>query len=113
MAIHHRTTLDRTFHALGDATRRRMLGILAIEGARSASELGKPFSVAQPTASKHLKVLEQAGLVTREISGRTHKFRLQLAPLNEAEDWISRHKDFWEGTLDNLGDYLTSDKSGG
>lgn len=106
MAIYYRTSLDRTFHALGDETRRRMLGILAVEGAKSASQLGKPFRAAQPTASKHLKVLERAGLVSREVDGRSHIFRLKLGPLTEAEGWISKHRTFWEGTLDRLSIYL-------
>lgn len=106
MAIHYQTPLDRTFHALGDETRRRMIAMLAAEGALSASALGAPFDVAQPTTSKHLKVLEQAGLVSREVAGRTHRFRLALEPLNEAEDWIARHKAFWEGTLAQLDSFL-------
>ena len=103
MAIQYQTPLDRTFHALGDETRRRMIAMLAAEGVLTASELGAPFDVAQPTTSKHLKVLEQAGLVSREVSGRTHRFRLVPDPLSEAEDWIARHKAFWEGTLERLG----------
>ncbi|MEM7636657.1 MAG: ArsR family transcriptional regulator, partial [Pseudomonadota bacterium] len=66
------------------------------------------FDVAQPTISKHLKVLEKAGLVSREIDGRTHRFRLETAPMNEAEDWIERHKTFWEGSLKRLDGYLKS-----
>ena len=106
MAIHYETPLDRTFRALGDETRRRMIAMLATEGAMSAGELGAPFGVAQPTTSKHLKVLERAGLVTREIAGRTHRFRLALEALDDAQDWIATHKTFWEGTLARLGAHL-------
>lgn len=72
----------------------------------SASELCASFEAAQPTISKHLKVLEQAGLISREIDGRTHRFQLEVAPMNEAEDWITRHKEFWEGTLQRLDDFV-------
>jgi len=106
MAIQYHTPLDQTFHALGDGTRRQILSRLAREGPRSASELRAPFDVAQPTISKHLKVLENAGLVAREIEGRVHRFRLERQPLDEAEGWISRHQKFWEGTLGRLGDLL-------
>ena len=102
MAIHYSEPLDRTFHALGDVTRRQILATLATQGARSANELRAPFDVAQPTISKHLKVLESAGLVSREIDGRVHRFRLEVGPLDAASDWIARHKTFWEGTLDQL-----------
>lgn len=106
MAIQYQVPLDRTFHALGDGTRRQIIAILAKNGACSANELRAPFDVAQPTISKHLKVLEKAGLISREIDGRTHRFRLETKPMNEAEDWIERHKAFWEGSLKRLDGYL-------
>ncbi len=80
--------------------------MLATQGACSANELRAPFDVAQPTISKHLKVLEKAGLVKRQIDGRVHRFSLDSNPLDDAEDWISRHRAFWEGTLDRLGAFL-------
>ncbi|MEO9876956.1 MAG: metalloregulator ArsR/SmtB family transcription factor [Anderseniella sp.] len=98
--------MDRTFHALGDGTRRQIIALLAKNGACSANELRAPFDVAQPTISKHLKVLEKAGLVSREIDGRTHRFRLETMPMDEAEDWIEWHKAFWEGSLRRLDGYL-------
>lgn len=114
MAIHYETPLDRTFHALGDGTRRQILSMLATSGALSANELRAPFDVAQPTISKHLKVLERAGLVRRDIEGRHHRFRLEVAPMNEAEDWIARHRDFWEGTLKQLDSFVqTIEAEGG
>ncbi|GLR69771.1 ArsR/SmtB family transcription factor [Agaribacter marinus] len=106
MAIQYNTSLDRTFHALGDGTRRKILSILAGQGASTASELLAPFDVAQPTISKHLKVLEKAGLVRREVEGRIHRFELVTNPMDEAESWISRHKQFWEGTLSRLDTFV-------
>jgi len=106
MAIHYQSPLDRAFHALGDGTRRELISMLANQGTLSANELRAPFHVAQPTISKHLKVLEQAGLVRREVEGRVHRFHLEPGPLREAEDWIGRHRTFWEGTLARLEDFV-------
>lgn len=106
MAIQYRNPLDHTFHALGDETRRRILSMLATSGPCSATEITAPFDAAQPTISKHLKVLEKAGLVQREVQGRVHRFHLVLAPLKEAEGWITRHEAFWQGTLQRLEGYL-------
>src|SRR5262245_30527239 len=94
--------LDLTFHALSDGTRRAMIHVLAEGKARSAGELGRRFSSAQPTISKHLKVLEQAGLVERRIEGRIHRFRLRRKPLQEAEGWLARHQAFWTGAVEQL-----------
>lgn len=80
--------------------------MLSRRGELTASELGAPFDISQPTASKHLRVLEQAGLLSRRIDGREHRFRLVHCKLRDAESWISRHREFWEGTLDRLGDLL-------
>ena len=102
MAIHYDHPLDRTFHALGDHTRRQILSMLAKGGALSANEIRKPFNVAQPTISKHLKVLEKAGLVHREVVGRNHHFRLEAEPMKDAEDWIGQQRKFWTGTLERL-----------
>lgn len=87
-----------------------MLALLSQRGECSASDLGEPFEIAQPSVSKHIRVLEQAGLVARRVDGRVHRFRLVFAPLNEAQDWIARHREFWEGTLDSLGNLLDSMK---
>ena len=113
MAIQYQKPLDRTFHALGDGTRRQILSMLATIGPQSANDLRKPFDVAQPTISKHLKVLERAGLISREINGRIHLFQLETAPMKEAENWIARHSAFWEGTLDHLENYLSTDSGDG
>lgn len=106
MAIHYDTPLDRTFHALGDGTRRQLLAILASEGTRTAGELSSRFDAAQPTLSKHLKVLEAAGLISRRVEGRTHHIDLETAQLSDAQDWIYRHKEMWNAMLDNLENYL-------
>lgn len=94
--------LDRTFHALSDQTRRSMIHALAGGQARSAGELGKQFRSAQPTISRHLKVLEQAKLIERSVEGRVHRFRLRQQPLQAAGAWIERHQRFWNGAVDQL-----------
>jgi DNA-binding transcriptional ArsR family regulator len=96
------TRLDATFHALSDATRRGMLALVARRGECTASELGEPFEIAQPTASKHIAVLEGAGLVERRVAGRVHRFRLVKRPLDDAQAWIARHQEFWEVSLTRL-----------
>ncbi len=94
--------LDLTFHALADGTRRSMIHALAHGETRSAGELGRQFRSAQPTISKHLKVLEQAGIVERKVEGRIHHFRLRRNALGQAGKWIARHQAFWEGAADQL-----------
>lgn len=101
MSIYSHNSLDDVFHALSDPTRRGMLALLA-RGDRSATELGEPFPVSQPTASKHIQTLERSGLVRRTIEGRIHIFRLVPAKLTRAEAWIARHRAFWEGSLHSL-----------
>ena len=96
------TALDRTFQALSDSTRRSMIRALASGQARSAGELGKQFQSAQPTISRHLKVLESARLIERTVQGRVHRFRLRQKPLQEAGAWIERHQRFWTGAADQL-----------
>ena len=106
MAIQYTDNLDRTFHALGDASRRHMLSVLAARGACTAGELGELFDSAQPTISKHLRVLEEAQLVMRRVEGRRHLFSLTPARLHEARSWMDRHLAFWEGSLDQLAKLL-------
>jgi DNA-binding transcriptional ArsR family regulator len=102
LAMQSVASLDLTFQALSDGTRRSMIHVLARGEARSAGELGRQFRSAQPTISKHLKVLERAGLVERTIEGRIHLFRLRQKPLRDAERWIARHQAFWTGAVDQL-----------
>lgn len=102
--------LDSTFHALSDPTRRSMIHALAGGEARSAGELGQQFRSAQPTISRHLKVLEQAKLIERSVEGRVHRFRLRQKPLQEAGAWIERHQRFWNGALDQLETLLSGSR---
>lgn len=93
--------LDAIFHALGDATRRRMLRDLA-GGERSVGQLAEPFAMSLAAASKHIKALEAAGLIRREVRGRTHLCRLDPGPLAGAHDWLAFYEGFWTGRLDAL-----------
>jgi DNA-binding transcriptional ArsR family regulator len=93
--------LDTVFHALGDATRRRMLRELA-GGERTVGQLAKPFPISLAAASKHIKVLENARLVRREVRGRTHLCRLDPGPLASAHQWLSFYERFWTDRLDAL-----------
>ena len=95
------TELDSVFHALGDATRRRMLRDL-ISGERTVSQLAQPFTISLAAASKHIKVLEHAGLIRREVRGRTHMCRLEPGPLAGAHEWLSFYDRFWTRRLDAL-----------
>ena len=101
-------TLDTIFHALGDTTRRAMLGELAA-GERTVGELAKPFAMSLAAASKHIKVLEAAGLVRRDIRGRTHVCSLDPVPLMRADQWIGIYRRFWTDRLDVLEKILRAD----
>jgi DNA-binding transcriptional ArsR family regulator len=93
--------MDRVFHALGDATRRRMLRELG-DGERTVGELARPFAISLAAASKHIKVLENARLLRREVRGRTHFCRLDPGPLATAHEWLSFYERFWTSRLDEL-----------
>jgi len=93
--------LDNIFHALGDATRRQMLRDLA-RGERTVSQLAEPYEMSLAAASKHIKALERAGLVRREVRGRTHHCRLEPGPLASAHDWLTFYERFWTARLDRL-----------
>ena len=93
--------LDSIFHALGDPTRRRMLRELA-QGERTVTQLADPFAISLAAASKHIKALEKAKLIRREVRGRTHVCRLDPGPLAAAHDWLSFYQHFWTGRLDVL-----------
>ncbi len=101
-------TLDAVFHALSDSTRRAMLGKLA-EGECSVSALAAPFSMSLAGASKHVKVLEAAGLVRRRVAGRIHYCRLDAARLAEAEAWLRHYERFWNTRLDALESLLRAE----
>jgi DNA-binding transcriptional ArsR family regulator len=93
--------LTPVFHALGDATRRRMLRELA-DGERTVGQLAQPFAISLAAASKHIKVLENAGLIRREVRGRRHMCRLDPGPLASAQEWLSFYERFWTARLDVL-----------
>ena len=100
--------LDSVFHALGDATRRRMLRELAA-GERTVGQLAEPFVISFQAASKHIKVLENAGLIRREVKGRTHLCRLEPGPLASAHEWLGFYERFWSNRLDILERLLRED----
>lgn len=101
MVEHKQTELDAVFRALGDPTRRQMLQRLA-RGEQTVGQLAEPFSMSLAAASKHVKALEGAGLITRQISGRTHVCSLNAAPLQMADDWLRHYERFWTARLDRL-----------
>jgi DNA-binding transcriptional ArsR family regulator len=97
--------LSATLHALADPTRRAILARLA-SGERSVSELAEPFDMTLPAVSKHLKVLERAGLIRRGRQAQRRPCRLEAAPLRELSDWVADYRRFWEQRLDRLEAYL-------
>jgi DNA-binding transcriptional ArsR family regulator len=102
MATDH---LSTTFAALADPTRRAILARLA-GGDASVGELAEPFDISMPAVSKHLKVLERAGLITRGRDAQWRPCRLEPAPLNDVSDWVDRHRRIWEDRFDRLDSYL-------
>src|SRR5207253_5529867 len=98
-------TLDRTFSALADPTRRAILARLR-KGGASVTELAEPFAMSLPAVSKHLKVLERAGLVSRGREAQWRPCALEAGPLREVDDWVERYRDMWEQRLDRLDEYL-------
>jgi DNA-binding transcriptional ArsR family regulator len=104
------TLLDAVFHALGDPTRRLMLRRLS-EGQRTVGQLAEPFSMSLAAASKHIKALEGAGLISREVLGRTHVCRLNAGPLSAASDWLRYYETFWASRLDRLEELLRQESA--
>ncbi len=97
--------LSMTFAALADPTRRAILARLAL-GESSVTELAEPFDISLPAISKHLKVLERAGLVARGRQAQWRPRRLEAGPLRDVADWLEHYRRFWEASLDRLDDYL-------
>jgi DNA-binding transcriptional ArsR family regulator len=97
--------LSMTFSALADPTRRAILARLA-SGAASVGELAEPFAMSLPAVSKHLKVLEHAGLIRRGREAQWRPCQLEAGPLKDAADWLEHYRRFWEQSFDRLGDYL-------
>jgi DNA-binding transcriptional ArsR family regulator len=104
-------SLDRTFAALADPTRRALLAQLGEHAHLSVSELARPFTMSLPAVMKHLDVLSEAGLIAREKTGRTVVCRLQAAPMAEATDWLSRYEKFWSERLDRLAAFLEQEEA--
>ncbi len=108
MVEHHASQLDSIFHALGDATRREMLARLA-KGEHTVSQLAEPFDMSLAAASKHIKALEAAGLVKRDVQGRVHVCRLNAGPLANAHQWLAYYEIFWRNRLDALEELLKAE----
>jgi DNA-binding transcriptional ArsR family regulator len=102
--------LDATFAALADPTRRAILARLAL-GEATVMELAEPFAMSQPAISKHLKVLERAGLVSRGRDAQRRPCRLEARPLAEATAWLEGYRQFWEGSFERLDDLLVEMKA--
>ena len=111
MVEHEITRLDTVFHALGDPTRRQMLQSLA-GGEKTVSQLADPFAISLAAASKHIKTLERAGLIRREVRGRTHLCRLEPRPLASAHEWLGFYQRFWTERLDILDRLLREEDAG-
>jgi DNA-binding transcriptional ArsR family regulator len=97
--------LNRTFAALADPTRRHILEHLA-DGDRCVTDLARPYRMSLPAVSKHLRVLEKAGLVRRQRDGRVHRLKLDARPMQQAQAWIEEYRKFWEASFDRLDEYL-------
>jgi DNA-binding transcriptional ArsR family regulator len=108
MVEHQEAALDAVFHALGDGTRRQMLRSLA-QGERTVGQLAEPFRMSLAAASKHIKALEGAGLIRREVRGRVHICSLEAGPLSSANEWLSFYEQFWGARLDRLEALLRQD----
>ena len=103
--------LSNTFAALADPTRRAILARLAT-GEASVTELAEPFAMSLPAVSKHLKVLQQAGLVTQGRQAQWRPCRLHAGPLKDVADWVERYRQFWDESLDRLDDFLRDIQAG-
>ena len=103
--VNYQESLDATFGALADPTRRAILARLS-SGDLRVTDVAEPFDVSLPAVTKHLDVLERAGLVVREKEGRVRRCQLVASPLREAAEWIERYRRFWESQFDALARYL-------
>lgn len=110
--VNYTATLDTTFSALASPVRRSMLASLA-DGWTSVTELSAPFNVSAPAISKHLRILEKAGLMERQKRGRVHYCRLIPAQVQEAAEWLGFYQDFWNSQFESLADYLDEKDSNG
>jgi DNA-binding transcriptional ArsR family regulator len=103
--VKYLNSLDTTFGALSDPTRRTILTTLQ-RGHASVTELARPHDISMPAILKHLRVLEQAGLIEQKKTGRVRMCRLTVAPMQQAADWLALYRVFWDNQLDNLGKFL-------
>jgi DNA-binding transcriptional ArsR family regulator len=106
MVKHSSESLDAVFSALADPTRRAILERLS-HGEFSVSELAEPFDMSLPAVSKHLRVLEKAGLLIREKEGRVHRFTTDLRRIQQAADWLDRYRNFWTAQFNALDKHLS------
>jgi DNA-binding transcriptional ArsR family regulator len=102
--------LDLVFHALADSTRRKILQALGENRELTISEMAEPFRMSLAAVSKHIKVLERAGLIQRSVDGRIHRCRMDAAPLKQASQLIAHYQQFWEGQFDAIEKYLNEQK---
>ncbi len=109
MVKYYKDELSHVFYALADANRRDILGLVA-KAPRKASELAKRFDMSFPAVSKHIRILEEAGFVKRNIKGREHRITIQQKSLDKAYQWIAVHRQFWMEKLNNLEEYLKKEK---
>jgi DNA-binding transcriptional ArsR family regulator len=107
--VNNSATLDATFAALADPTRRAILAQLTL-GTSTVTELAEPFDISLPAVSKHLRVLEDAGLLVRQREGRVHRCSLDPEPIARAADWIGEMRSFWESQFEVLAAYIESTK---
>ena len=110
MVEYSASELDATFHALANPVRRQIVGLLAENESATVLEIAAQFDISLNGVSKHLKVLEGAGLIVRDIQGRKHYCALRTEPLRSAEEWITYHRQFWQTRLDALETFLESKK---
>ena len=110
MVKYNDDNIGRTFHALSDETRRALVTRLSKKSPLSMLELAEPFTISLPAISKHVKILEQAQLVTREQKGRVHLISFNPKPMAEATGWLERYQKFWDIKLDSLEKYLDKHK---
>lgn len=110
MVEYHSTQLDTIFGALADGTRRAMLRRLS-NGPLKVTDLAEPYAISLAAASKHIKVLENAGLVRREVRGRTHICRLDALPMHAGAEWLSHYESYWTGKLDTLEALIRSENA--
>ena len=106
MTQQNATALDTTFAALADSTRRSILARLSAGQALTVTELAEPYDMSMPAISKHLKVLEEAGLISRSREAQWRPARLQAEPLKDVSEWLERYRRHWEESFERLDDYL-------